>query len=152
MRKQDGSTNIEVLKLKTGVHYRHLVCGFSLHDQFWITNGTTIKPISDDLSSSVIQLPFRFFDGVCKTFGYDKIYKAWMCFARGGTNQCQSFDGLSFVPEVETSYGHSCANSLGSYNGNPFITGSSENVKTEIFSQEDSRWTLSADFPYASNS
>ena len=56
MRKQDGSTNIEVLKLKTGVHYRHLVCGFSLHDQFWITYGTTIKPVM-----TLIHLLYNYF-------------------------------------------------------------------------------------------
>lgn len=108
--------------------------------------------VSDDHNSTLIQLPFRFFDGVCKTFYYGKIDKAWMCFARGATNQCQSFDGWRFSKEAKTSYNHSSTNSLGSYNGYPFITGSSENVKTEVFGQENDRWTLSADFPYASNS
>ena len=131
-----------------------LVCGFSLNDKFWITNGTALTPISNGHSfstshRSIINLPFHFFDGVCKTFGYGNINKTWMCFARGGTNLCHSFDGLSFVSEAETSYDHSYTNSLGSYNGVPFITGSSENVITEIFGQNSGRWTLSANFPFA---
>ena len=135
-----------------GGHYGQLVCGFSLHNTFWIANGTALTSITDGQNPLVIQLPFRYFDGACKTFGYDKTDKTWMCFARQGPNLCQSFDGLNFVPEAETSYNHSCTNSLGSYNEAPFITGSSGNVKTEIFSPKSDSWTLSADFPFTSKS
>ena len=133
-------------------HNGQLVCGFSLQNKFWITNGTDLAPISYGHPSPVIKLPFRFFDGVCRTFEYGNIDKTWMCFARGGTNLCHSFDGLSFVPEAETSYDHSCTNSLGSYKGVPFITGGPENVITEIFGQSSGQWTLSSNFPFASNS
>ena len=135
-----------------GGHKGQLVCGFSLRNKFWIANGTALTSITDGQKSPVIQLPFRYFDGVCKTFGYDKNDKTWMCFARQETNLCQSFDGLNFVPEAETSYNHSFTNSLGSYNETPFITGSSRNVKTEIFDPKSDSWTLSVDFPFASKS
>ena len=108
--------------------------------------------VSNDQRLPPIKLPFRSFDGVCKTFGYGKSEKTWMCFAREGTNLCQSFNGSDFVTEAETSFNHSCTNSLGSHNGAPFITGSFGNVKTEMFEPKFDRWTLTANFPFASNS
>ena len=134
-----------------------MVCGFTLHDEFWITNGTAIRTVTavngmvSNHQRSISSLPGPFFDGVCKTFGHGKVDKTWMCFAREGTNLCQSFDGLNFVTEAKTRYNRNAIR-LGNYRGAPIAIGGLESLKTEVFKKKSDRWTLTADFPFASDS
>ena len=66
-----------------------------------------------------------------------------------------SFDGHSFTSKNESQYDHTFVSTLGSYRGNPFITGcwnsnESNHKKTEIFQQSTQQWIEETEFPFAS--
>ena len=68
-------------------------------------------------------------------------------------NNLLSFNGTSFELQTESLYDHRQVDDLGSYEGHPFVVGSTHapyHCKTELFNITSRTWEEHAEYPFAS--
>lgn len=57
------------------------------------------------------------------------------------------FDGAIFKDQPTSNHPHEAVGPLSIYKGSPFVTGGSNNRKTEILDFESNQWIIADDYP-----